>query len=159
MYNRSHYSHPLNHFLSGLLFLAFVGCGPSGQVKVYPVKGKITFAGKPMVGGGSIALIPLADQPGKTAGGMVKEDGTYELETYKPGDGSMVGDFRVVINQVTVKEPTPTPDGSAAPPSAGFAVAEADRIPAVYGDLQSSPLTAKIEAKPLNELDFDLKRQ
>jgi len=136
-----------------------LGCGPSGQVKVYPVKGKVTFAGKPMVGGGSIALIPLENQPGKTAGGMIQEDGTYELETYQPGDGSMVGDFRVVINQVTVKEPTPTPDGSAAPPAAGFTVAEADRIPAVYGDLQNSPLTAKIEAKSLNEIDFALQRK
>jgi hypothetical protein len=143
----------------GLLLSVLAGCGPSGQVKVYPVKGKVTFVGKPMVGGGSIALIPLTNQEGKTAGGEIKEDGTYELGTYSAADGSMAGDFRVVINQVTVKEPKATPDGTAAPPAAGFSVAEADRIPAVYSDTQNSPLTIKVEAKPLNELDFDLKRQ
>ena len=136
------------------------GCGPTGQVKVYPVKGKVTFAGKPLVGGGSIALIPQqTNQEGKAAGGEIKEDGTYELMTYAPGDGSMVGDFRVVISQVTVKEPTATPDGSAAPNATIYTVPEADRIPRIYGDLENSPLTAKVEAKPLNELDFDLKRQ
>jgi hypothetical protein len=141
-------------------FISLVlGCGPAGQVKVYPVKGKVTYVGKPMVGGGSIALLPLANQEGKAAGGEIKDDGTYELTTYTLGDGSMTGDFRVVINQVTVKEPTPTPDGSAAPASTIFSVPAADRIPAIYGDMQNSPLTAKVEAKPLNELDFDLKPQ
>lgn len=138
---------------------ATIGCSPSGQVKVYPVKGKVTFAGKPLIGGGSIALIPQTSQEGKAAGGEIKEDGTYELTTYALGDGSMPGNFRVVINQVTVKEPTPTPDGTAAPNSTIFTVPEADRIPRIYGDIENSPLTAKVEAKPLNELDFDLKRQ
>ena len=159
MHKRNWFSKLPSRICTGLLLSLFVGCGPSGQVKVYPVKSKVTFAGKPLVGGGSIALIPLTNQEGKAAGGEIKEDGTYELTTYAPGDGSMAGDFRVVINQVTVKEPTPTPDGTAAPPAAGFSVAEADRIPAVYGDVQNSPLTMKVEAKPLNELDFDLKRQ
>jgi hypothetical protein len=142
-----------------LLLTVLLGCGPSGQVKTYPVKGKVTYAGKPMVGGGSIALIPLANQEGKTAGGEIKEDGTYELMTYAPGDGSMAGEFRVVINQTTVKEPTATPDGSAAPNSTIFTVPKADQIPMIYGDIQNSPLTAKVEAKSPNELDFDLKPQ
>lgn len=145
-------------WLAALVSLV-LGCGPAGQVKVYPVKGKVSFAGKPMVGGGSIALMPLANQEGKAAGGVIKEDGTYELTTYTLGDGSMTGEFRVVINQVTVKEPTPTPDGSAAPTSTIFTVPAADRIPAVYGDIQNSPLTIKVEAKPLSERDFDLKPQ
>ena len=143
-----------------LLLLAIApGCGSSGNVKTYPVKGKVTYAGKPMVGGGSIALMPMSNQEGKTAGGEIKEDGTYELMTYVPGDGSMAGEFRVVINQTTVKEPTATPDGSAAPNSTIFTVPKADQIPLVYGDIQNSPLTAKVEAKPNNELDFDLKPQ
>ena len=146
-------------FVLALLLGLVPGCGSSGNVKTYPVKGKVTFAGKPMVGGGSIALMPLANQEGKTAGGEIKEDGTYELMTYAPGDGSMAGDFRVVINQTTVKEPTPTPDGSAAPNSTIFTVPKADQIPAIYGDIQNSPLTAKVEAKSQNELDFDLKPQ
>ena len=87
-----------------LLFVVLLtaGCG-SGQVKVYPVKGKITYGGKPMVGGGAIALIPLGVQEGKTAGGHIAEDGTYSLTTYKDGDGSMPGEFRPVLLRVRFK--------------------------------------------------------
>ena len=140
-------------------FLIVVGCSPSGQVKTYPVKGRITFEGKPMAGGGAIRLIPTTEQPGKTAAGFIKPDGTYVLGTYKEDDGSMVGEFRVVINQEIVKEGQAAPDGSA--PSGGGAtttVAPADQIPRIYASDSQTPLTAKIEAKP-NEIDFDLKRQ
>src|SRR6185436_4216757 len=88
-------------FLYAALSCLFSGCGPAGQVKTYPVKGRVTFEGKPMVGGGAISLIPLVDQPGKTAGGTIQPDGTYVLGTYKDADGSMTGEFRVVVFQET----------------------------------------------------------
>jgi hypothetical protein len=134
------------------------GCTPSGQVKTYPVKGKVTFEGKPMVGGGAISLVPLTDQPGKTAGGTIEADGSYVLGTYQADDGSMAGEFRVVIYQETVKEGKAAPDGSAPAATAAIDVPVADRIPIVYADTAKSPLTAKIEAKP-NVIEFELKRQ
>ena len=146
-----------NALLIGLTLL-LGGCGPSGQVKTYPVKGVVKFDGKPMVGGGSISLIPLADQPGKTAAGIIQPDGSYVLETYKAGDGSMAGEFRVAIFQETVKEGKAAPDGSAPSATAAISVPAADRIPVIYGDDRGSPLTAKVETKP-NVIDFDLKRQ
>jgi hypothetical protein len=134
------------------------GCGSSGNPPVYPVKGKITFEGQPMKGGGAITLFPTGGQVGAQSGGEIKEDGTYELTTYELGDGSIPGDFRVVITQVTVKEPTPVADGSAPIPADGPNVAPADQIPTIYGDYTNSPLTAKVEEKP-QEINFDLKRQ
>lgn len=134
-----------------------VGCSSSGNVKVYPVKGRVTFAGKPMVGGGSISFIPKNEQAGKTAGGIIQSDGTYVLGTYNESDGSMAGDFRVIITQQTVKEPEPTPDGASPSIAAPTSVAPADRIPIVYGNDRESPLTAKIEPKP-NEINFELQR-
>src|SRR5215207_1436287 len=110
-----------NALLIGLA-LFVCGCGPSGQVKTYPVKGVVKFEGKPMVGGGSISLVPLADQPGKTAAGIIQPDGTFVLETYKAGDGSMAGDFRVAIFQETVKEGKAAPDGSAPAATAAISV-------------------------------------
>jgi len=143
--------------LIGLILLV-AGCSPSGQVKTYPVKGTIKFEGKPMVGGGAISLIPITDQRGKTAGGTIQPDGTYSLETYKPGDGSMAGEFRVVIFQETVKEGKAAPDGAAPSATAAMDVPVADRIPVVYADDRNSPLKATVETKP-NVIDFDLKRQ
>lgn len=134
------------------------GCGSSDNVTVYPVKGKITFNGKPMVGSGAISLIPTDNQSGAVAGGEIKEDGTYELTTYKPGDGSMPGNFRVLIHQEVFQEGQNTEDGAA--PAAGVPppVPEADRIPEIYSHPMNSPLTMKIEAGP-NEIDLDLKPQ
>jgi hypothetical protein len=140
------------------LVMLIFGCGPSGQVKVYPVKGRITYQGKPMVGGGAIMFVPKAEQAGKSPGGTIKPDGSYELGTYTTSDGSMAGDFRVVIVQETAKEPEPTPDGAPPAAAAPAVVAPADRIPLVYASDRNTPLSAKVEAKP-NEIDFDLKRQ
>src|SRR5262245_55933554 len=141
--------------LAGLVISA---CSPSGQVKTYPVKGVVTFEGKPMVGGGSISLIPTTNQPGKAAGGRVKADGTYVLGTYKESDGSMAGDFKVIIFQETVKEGQSAPDGSTPSVTASTSVAAADRIPIHYANDRQTPLTAKIDSKP-NEINFELKRQ
>jgi hypothetical protein len=138
-------------------FALIAGCGSSGQVKVYPVKGLVTLEGKPMKGGGSISFVPISDQKGKTAGGTINEDGTYTVSTYKEGDGSMAGDFRVEIMQVTVKEPEASPDGSAPKSAPSFSVPVSDRIAPIYSD-RESPLTAKVEPKA-NELNFDLKRE
>src|SRR5581483_3257851 len=139
-------------------FLCVAGCSQSGNVKTYPVKGLVTFEGKPMVGGGAISLIPTTEQPGKTAAGVIKPDGTYVLGTYTETDGSMTGDFKVVIFQETAKEGQAAPDGAAPAATAASSVPPADRIPLLYANDQKTPLTAKIEPKP-NEINFDLKRQ
>jgi hypothetical protein len=138
------------------VFVATVGCG-DGRVTVYRVRGKVTFEGKPMAGGGSISFVPLTNQAGKTAGGEIAADGSYELTTYSAGDGSMAGEFRVVISQVTEREPDMTKDGER-PGKSITTVGKADQIPAIYSDPQKSPLTAKVEAKDPNEINFDLKR-
>jgi hypothetical protein len=138
--------------------LLLLGCGPSGQVKVYPVKGRVMFEGKPMVGGGGISFVPKTEQAGKTPGGIINPDGTYTLGTYAQDDGSMAGDFRVVIFQETVQESTPTPDGARPTAASTATVGPADKIPAIYSSDRDSPLTAKVEPKP-QEINFDLKRQ
>jgi hypothetical protein len=116
-----------------------------------------------MVGGGSIAFIPKDHQEGKTAGGTINPDGTYELQSYDTDgfDGSMAGEFQVLITQVVVEEPENTGDSdeTGAVMEAVPAVAEADRIPLIYSDPVGTPLTAKVEAKELNEINFDLKPQ
>jgi hypothetical protein len=134
-------------------FIASSGCGGS---RLHPVKGKVTLAGKPMKGGGSIGFVPLGKQEGKAPGGEIDADGNYVLTTTKPGDGSMTGEFRVVIQQVVEQEPEMTSDGSKAA-KAVVAVPVADRIPLIYCDPHNSPLMAKVEAKD-NVIDFDLKK-
>lgn len=140
-----------------LLVLAAAAAGCGDAVRPYPVHGRVTFEGKPLAGGGSIAFVPLGTQPGKTAGAEIEADGTYRLTTYQPGDGSMTGEFRVVIMQVTVKEPEARPDGTrAAEPTR--VVTAAQTIPTLYADYEQSPLRATVEAKSDNEINFNLTR-
>jgi hypothetical protein len=138
------------------VLIASLGCG-NDRVSVYRVHGKVTLDGKPMRGGGAISFMPAGGQAGKAAGGEIAEDGSYELTTYSPGDGSMAGEFRVVINQVVEKEPEMTQDGQKAA-KAATVVPPADRIPDIYSDPVRTPLTAKVEAKSPNEINLDLKR-
>lgn len=145
--------------IAAALLLLSLGCSRSDRVAVYPVHGKLTFEGKPLAGGGSIAFVATGGQAGKGAGGEIKPDGTFTLMTYAEGDGSMAGDFRVIVMQTVVKEPEASQDGEAPASGPVSVVSEAERIPAIYSDHQNSPLTARVEAKPDNEINLDLKRQ
>lgn len=81
----------------GFTFVAIViatGCGP----RMAPVRGKVTLqSGQPAAGS---QVVFESDKEGKkvTARGDVREDGAYELSTFKPGDGVPPGKYRVQVN-------------------------------------------------------------
>ena len=71
------------------------GCGgstdPAAPVSTVPVKGTVTYQGKPLTGG-TIKFEP--EGAGREAYGQIKPDGTYVLSTYKPDDGAVLGPHR-----------------------------------------------------------------
>ena len=159
-------THVLRLQASVPLFVVFLlisnsGCNSNGNVAVYPVKGVVMFDGEPMLGGGSIAFIPQGDQQGKGAGGIIDGDGSYLLSTYKEGDGSMTGNFRVLITQTVFDEPdlSGDTDGKGGVIEPIEVVPENYRIPGLYADAMQSPLTANVEATASNEINFKLERQ
>ncbi|QDT43854.1 hypothetical protein Pan241w_39580 [Gimesia alba] len=143
------------------------GCGGEERATVYPTSGIVHYDGKPMVGGGAISFVPISSQKGKAAGGIIKEDGTFVMSTYEEGDGSIEGEFRVIVYQTTVQEPQTVEDsdGAASETSPGPAptepiqtVEKKDRIPILYSDAAKSPVTVKIDPNGQNEsLNIDLK--
>lgn len=145
-----------------LALLALPGCGSSDRVAVYPVRGTVLFDGKPMSGGGSISFVPMAAQKGKTAGGAIEEDGTFKMSTYGDGDGAMAGTFRVVITQSVWDESINEGDSDSAPQAqernAIEVVPESERIPAIYSDMQNSPLTIEVKPGENPEATFNLER-
>ncbi|MDZ4684087.1 MAG: hypothetical protein SH850_03300 [Planctomycetaceae bacterium] len=145
--------------LAAVLVTSAIGCGKSDNVTVYPVKGTVMFNGKPMLGGGSIAFIPTTSQKGKAAGGTILEDGSFVMTTYREGDGSMPGTFRVIVTQSVYQEPENTGDSDGTttvkPKEPIAEVDKADRIPMIYADGVNSPATVTIEAKP-NDLTIEL---
>lgn len=114
-----------------------------------------------MAGGGSISFVPMASQKGKTAGGTIAADGTFTMSTYAEGDGAMAGQFRVVITQSVWDEPVNEGDSDATPGAVAKpveTVPKEGRIPAIYSDMQNSPLTIEVLPGDVNEADIKLER-
>lgn len=139
----------------GVALVCLVGCGE----RLYRVKGTVTFEGKALPGGGSISFVPQGTEKVREAGGVIKEDGTFELTTNHPGDGAMAGDYRVIIRQTAEIEPENVGDNGKAAPRKSLSLPANERIPAKYADPYNSPLKAKVEAKSPNEISFQLTRK
>jgi hypothetical protein len=62
-----------------------------------PVKGKVTYKGQPVTKG-VVRFEP--DGYGRPASGELQADGTFELRTFKPGDGVVAGEHRVTVSEL-----------------------------------------------------------
>jgi hypothetical protein len=122
--------------------IALAGCG-GGNPKTAPVKGTVTYKGRP-VPNGTVTFIP---ESGPTATGELGPDGSYTLTTFRRGDGAVPGRYTVVIVAMQdnagrlPEERTPLP-----PPI----------VPEKYTSAVTSDLRAEVEDKE-NTLDFPLK--
>jgi hypothetical protein len=93
--------------LASLVLLTCWGCGSdNGQFAgtTIPVKGKVSFKGKPL-SGGEIVFEP--DSAGREAHGEIKSDGSFELTTFKQGDGAVPGTHRVAVTGTSKKDGVP----------------------------------------------------
>jgi hypothetical protein len=72
------------------------GCSGSGRPATAPVRGQVTFRGKPVAGA---TLTFLCDGAPRPAVGTTDAAGTYQLTTFEPNDGAVVG-----VHVVTVKK-------------------------------------------------------
>lgn len=125
------------------LFLAaagLVGCS-DGRPKTAPVKGTVTYAGKP-VDKGSISFIPDGLP---VATGELGPGGAYTLTTFKKGDGAVLGRHKVVI----------TAFQESADPVEASAKLPPPLIPLKYMNLMTSGLTAEVKDGD-NTIDFAL---
>jgi hypothetical protein len=118
------------------LLLLVGGCGPSGgvsAVETVPVKGKVTYKGKPLTKG-VVTFEPR--NSGRTATGQIGPDGDFELTTLKKGDGAAPGKHRVSVSGTG-----PT--------------AKAEVIPIKYAEVNTSKLEVEV-AKDKTEYPIDL---
>jgi len=76
-----------------LALATLAGCGH----KTYPVTGRVAFKdGRPLAGG-MVVFSPVDPESHVGARGYVGADGTFELSSARPGDGSLAGKYRVLI--------------------------------------------------------------
>jgi hypothetical protein len=73
---------------------ASIAGGPDGT-SILPVKGKVTYKGKPLTDG-TITFEP--NDFGRPAHGNIQPDGSFVLTTFKEGDGAVRGHHRIAVN-------------------------------------------------------------
>ena len=125
-----------------LVCLLAAGCNRS-SIKLYPVKGKVTYKDQPTEGA-SIVFQPVdgvtPERP--MAYGDVKADGMFQLRT-EHGEGATAGDYKVLIMWY----------GS----SSGEVLDAKSKLPAKYANPESPLLTATVKAEPTELEPFALK--
>ena len=124
--------------LVGALLVGLPAC--TGGPRPFPVKGTVMYNGKP-VPKGTVLFTPVGGGP--TATGQLNEVGTYRLTTYKPGDGALLGEYRVAI--MAMEGPLQGDPPIAPPPI----------IPDKYSSLALSDLKATVHEGD-NVCDFTL---
>jgi hypothetical protein len=94
------------------LALALVGTGTGcgGDPKPVKVQGKVTLDGQP-VANALVVFLPVEEGGGRQATGSTKADGSFQLETFKPGDGALPGQYKVTVNytEAATYDPPPEP--------------------------------------------------
>ena len=126
---------------------ASLACGCSRQTPVYPVSGRVTIDGKPLVD----AQISFRPAQGPEAFGVLDSEGRYRLSTRAAGDGAVAGTHTVTLSQVTVGlalEP-------GVPPKLEKPTPGAMPVPEKYLRAETSGLTATVVPGE-NTFDFDL---
>jgi uncharacterized GH25 family protein len=87
----------LSVFTAGLVLVLLPGCGGPAMA---PVKGKVTFNGKP-VKEAQITFSPAGaegqKETGKPGTGFTDEEGNFVLSTFKNYDGAIVGNHSVLV--------------------------------------------------------------
>lgn len=128
--------------LVAVLLVASAGCGGSG---LYPVKGKLVYADdqQPVVELKGFGITFDSTEQKISAYGEIKEDGSFELYTTKPGDGVRPGKYKVIVQQ-----PRREPER----PNQGDPVVDLS-----YESVEKTPLEYTVEAKS-NDFTIPLKR-
>ncbi len=136
----------MSSLCSVLLVLSIMtGCGEQIEKKpTAPVKGIVTFEGKPLETG-EVVFFP--DSGEQIAHGKIQPDGSFQLTTYEEGDGAFPGTHKVTIISERDMEGV-----SAEDPEASM---EPSYIPTKYNMQKTSGLTAVVKEGD-NEIKFDL---
>lgn len=111
----------------------------------YPITGQVFFEGKPAAGA-KVMLFSLDDpkDPILRPMGVVEEDGSFTLNSYRAGDGVPAGEYAVTIVWL--------PKGYVGP------IEKANKLPARYSEPETSDLRVKLERKANVLEPFHLKK-
>jgi hypothetical protein len=151
--------------LPALLVMGSCGGSDDGLGKRYPVSGTVTYNGKPL-DKGEISFVTEDLTKNYGATGLITE-GSYTLSTGGDNDGAQAGKYKVTVTAKDdytskarndfQKESGVGGEGKIPPHNLAKANAAAKSlIPAGYGDVRTTTLTAEVKAQSSNPIDFKL---
>jgi hypothetical protein len=152
---REHLTNQLPRQLASLLLTA-VGCAlgctsqTAGRPETAPVRGRITYRGESVAGARVVFIHAGAS---RFASGQTDTDGRFQLTTYSPGDGAIVGKNVVIV----VKRSTP--GNSAANPIDPSAARNEDLDASFDRAASRAPARSAIPIKYANQKTSDLERE
>jgi hypothetical protein len=127
------------------LFLCTIhGCGADSSTKdqlpVVAAKGKILIKGQP-IPGLNLLFIPMNPDQKIRPQAQVSANGSFEVTTYKTGDGGPEGEYKVVLSLPS----DPSISDSKKEELAAKMQADAKKIPVAAQQPSTTPLSVKIE--------------
>jgi hypothetical protein len=136
-------------FVAALL-LCFVGCSQGDAPTLADTQGIVTYKGRPL----DAANVSFVPESGPIAVGVTDAEGRFTLTTFGE-KGAPIGVCRIAIQAHGAFPPGFKPPVD---PSGETGYVEPPwRIPRSYGTIQTSGLTATIEANKLNEVSLEVK--
>lgn len=138
-----------------------IGCGGVKLPKPVPVKGIVTFRGKPLANARVSFYGPKATMP---ATGDTNDNGEFVLSMYGKDDGALVGENKVTVTPLSKDTGNAPPDATKIASGGGnpgatakIARGPADIIPKVYADLANTTLTWTVKAEGEPSAKIELK--
>jgi hypothetical protein len=107
-----------------------IGCGPR-QPRTYSVEGRVAFANGEVVKLGTVEFRETAT--GTVARGKIEPDGSFQLTTYRNGDGAIEGTHQAIVQQLIISEDLSFRDHD-----------HGRRVPRKYASYKTSDLQVKI---------------
>lgn len=129
------------------LCLTFGVLGCDSGPTVVPVTGKVFYNDEPLPFG-SVMFQPVRGQP---ATGKIQPDGTFEMSSFRKGDGATVGPQKVCINCYSSQSPAVQ-----AKPIVGERSIGKLLIPRKYTSFDSSGFTVDVSADSNEPFEFKL---
>jgi hypothetical protein len=129
-----------------LLAAALTGCGGNGTT---PVKGVVTLEGAPLPGA-TVLFMPDGDGRGRPASGFTSSDGVFQLTTYRPDDGALPGQYRVLIRKTApARDPAAAERSALDRALAKYAdktqpKAKTSTVPGQYANFETTPLRCTV---------------
>ncbi len=72
-------------------------CGSGGGLDgTIPIRGTVTYRGKPLEAG-EVRYLPVDARQGRVARGPLDSRGRFRLTTLTDGDGALAGEYRIVV--------------------------------------------------------------